>query len=108
MRKMLIVLLFLGCALDLARAEYRAGVLLAGYSMGAEWAKQYMTGLADGISWLNVRLRGERPGRLGHCPPDNLPITTDQYAAIMRQRVRTHPDELNDFAANVLIKALAE
>lgn len=108
MREMIIALFFLACAPDYARAEYRAGVLLAGYAIGDEWAKQYLSGLADGISWSNVRLRGEQPGRLSHCPPDNLAITDDQYAAIMRQRVRAHPDEANDFAANVLIKALAD
>ncbi|MCC6889909.1 MAG: hypothetical protein IT536_15370 [Hyphomicrobiales bacterium] len=109
MRTMLIVLFFLG-APNVAQAEYRAGVLLAGYAMGDEWAKQYLSGLADGISWSNVMFRTKSgpPSWRHHCPPDKLAVTDDQYAAIMRQRVRAHPDELKDFAANVLIKALAD
>ena len=91
-----------------ARAEIRVEQLLAAYPK-EEWARAYLNGLADGISWYAVFVenRTSRTNRQ-HCPPSNLAITPDQHISILRQYVRNRPDSLNDFAGHILIRALAE
>ena len=105
MRKLLLLLCLL-VVVEPARAEMRAGELLAAYPT-EERAKTYLDGLATGISWYAAAVDARQHHR-AHCPPDNLAITTDQYASILRRRVQAHPDELRDSAGYVLIKALAE
>ena len=66
MRKLLLLLCLLGAA-EPARAEYRAGLLLAAYPT-EEWAKAYLDGLASGIEWYAAAVDARRHHR-EYCPP---------------------------------------
>lgn len=70
----------------------------------APYGTDYLSGLADGIRWVNARKGGEPL----FCPPSKVSILPAQYREILRRKVEADPSLAEAHAGYVLLTALAE
>ena len=69
------------------------------------FVKAYVRGLGQGISWMNAG-SAVKLGKQLFCPPPNLPITDDQYMAILEEHVRFDGTYAKEPAGLVLLVGL--
>ncbi len=74
-----------GAAVLPARADPTAGDILR--RPVAPYGTDYLSGLTDGISWVNAKKGGEPL----FCPPRSVSIMPAQYREILRRKVETDP-----------------
>lgn len=65
---------------------------------------EYFQGLVDGISWANAA--ASKSGAPIYCPPDELVITTGQYATILRTKIAKEPRLATYWASFAMLSAL--
>jgi hypothetical protein len=73
-----------------ARAEADASTFLAGIYGGDATMLMVLNGYANGISWANSVLAHRGQPRL-FCPPDDVAISPEQNAEMLRRYVRDNP-----------------
>ena len=88
-----------------ARAEADARTFLQRIDAGEQIFLYVLDGYANGFGWANSELkeRGQAPL---FCPPEDLAITAEQTADILRRFVRERPQAGNAPAGLALLMAL--
>ena len=105
------LLLAATCALTMAaiptaaRAEADARTFLDRIEDGDSVYREVLHAYADGMSWANVLLQetGKEPL---FCPPEDLSISAEQHADLLRRFVRDNPAAATSPAGLVMLFAL--
>ena len=86
-----------------------AGGFIAEYKDGSNiYARLYIRGVGEGLSWYNSLVDTEHMGKPAYCEPEHLAIVDAQYVSMMRAFLTKYPNTKTMPVPLVLLYALKD
>jgi hypothetical protein len=86
-----------------------AGAFITEYKDGSNiYARLYIRGVGEGLSWYNSLVDTEHMGKPAYCEPEHLALVDAQYVSMMRAFLTKYPNTKTMPVPLVLLYALKD